>query len=138
MTKNKLLGISKNSFSNLHSLALLLQRGCLALPYHAHGLVGMSHMYTTGNGSDFALQLYLSKNDICSLTMAESSNLTDRPLPELIRQLAVPASIGYIFHTLYNVVDTWYAGRFISDEAIAALTLSFPLFFIIISFFAFF
>ena len=33
---------------------------------------------------------------------------------------------------MFNVVDTWYGGR-ISSEALAAMTLSFPLFFIIIA-----
>jgi len=37
------------------------------------------------------------------------------------------------FNTMYNVVDTLFAG-FISTEAIAALSISFPLFFIILSF----
>lgn len=41
-------------------------------------------------------------------------------------------SIGYFFNTMYNVVDSFYAGR-ISTEALAAMALSFPVFFIIIA-----
>lgn len=59
-------------------------------------------------------------------------NLGTDPIPRLVRQLAVPASIGFLFNTLFNVVDTWWAGR-ISTEAQAALSLSFPVFFILIA-----
>lgn len=44
----------------------------------------------------------------------------------------MPMSIGFFFNTMYNVVDSFYAGR-VSTEALAALALSFPVFFIIIS-----
>lgn len=59
-------------------------------------------------------------------------NLTTDPIPRLVRDLAVPASVGFVFNTLFNVVDTWWAGR-ISTEAQAALSLSFPVFFILIA-----
>ena len=39
---------------------------------------------------------------------------------------------GSLFQTLFNLVDTFYAGK-ISPEALAALAKSFPLYFIIIS-----
>jgi putative MATE family efflux protein len=59
-------------------------------------------------------------------------NLTADPIPRLVRELAVPASIGFFFNTMFNVVDTWWAGR-ISTQAQAALSLSFPVFFILIA-----
>jgi putative MATE family efflux protein len=64
--------------------------------------------------------------------MQQNGDLTTRPIPELVRSLGIPAAIGYLFHTLYNVVDTFYAGL-ISTEALAALSLAFPVFFIIIA-----
>lgn len=54
------------------------------------------------------------------------------PVPELVRRIAVPASVGFLFHTLFNVVDTWWAGR-ISTTAQAALSLAFPVFFLVIA-----
>ncbi len=57
---------------------------------------------------------------------------TEDPIPRLIRHIAVPAGIGMLFHTLFNVVDTFYAGL-ISTEALAALAVSFPVFFIVIA-----
>ena len=59
-------------------------------------------------------------------------NLTSDPIARLVRDLAVPASIGFFFNTMFNVVDTWWAGR-ISTQAQAALSLSFPVFFILIA-----
>jgi len=59
-------------------------------------------------------------------------NLTKDPIPKLIRALAIPASIGFFFNTMYNVVDTYFAGL-VSTVAQSALSLSFPVFFIIIA-----
>jgi putative MATE family efflux protein len=59
-------------------------------------------------------------------------DLTTDPIPGLVRKIAVPASVGFFFNTMYNVVDTFFAG-FISTEALAALSISFPVFFIIIA-----
>jgi putative MATE family efflux protein len=59
------------------------------------------------------------------------SHLLTQPVPKLLKQLAIPASTGMFFNTMYNVVDTFYAGL-ISTQAIAALSLSFMLFFLII------
>ncbi|THB69278.1 MAG: MATE family efflux transporter [Desulfovibrio sp.] len=64
--------------------------------------------------------------------MAETNDLTTGPIPGLIRKVAVPASVGFFFYTMYNVVDTFFAGE-ISTTAIAALSLAFPVFFIILS-----
>jgi putative MATE family efflux protein len=61
----------------------------------------------------------------------DAQSLTLEPIPVLIRRLAIPASLGMIFNTLYNVVDTYYAGL-ISTETLAALSSSSFLFFFII------
>ena len=60
------------------------------------------------------------------------NRLTTAPISLLIREIAVPASIGFFFNTMFNVVDTFYGGL-VSTEALAALSLSFPIFFIIIA-----
>ncbi len=62
----------------------------------------------------------------------QNRTLTVEPIPKLLRMLAVPAALGFLFNTLYNVVDTWVAGQ-VSAEALAALSLSFPVFFILIA-----
>ncbi|MEM7119518.1 MAG: MATE family efflux transporter [Chloroflexota bacterium] len=58
--------------------------------------------------------------------------LLTNPIPDLIRMIGVPVGIGTFFSTMYNVVDTYYAGL-ISREALAALSLSFPIYFIIVA-----
>lgn len=59
-------------------------------------------------------------------------DLTQGDIRRHIRTLAVPASIGFFFHTMFNVTDTYFAGM-VSTQSLAALSLSFPIFFIIIS-----
>ncbi len=59
-------------------------------------------------------------------------DLLKNPIPALIRKIALPTSVGYFFNTMFNVVDTFYGGR-ISTDALAALSLSFPVFFLIIA-----
>jgi putative MATE family efflux protein len=59
-------------------------------------------------------------------------DLTVAPIPLLIRRLAIPAGTGFFFNTMFNVVDTWYGGR-LSTTALAAMSLSFPVFFIVLS-----
>ncbi|MGD2126927.1 MAG: MATE family efflux transporter [Desulfobacteraceae bacterium] len=64
--------------------------------------------------------------------MTEDNQLTRQSIPKLVRQIAIPASVGYFFHTMYNVVDTYFGGL-ISTQALASLSLSLPVFFIIIA-----
>jgi putative MATE family efflux protein len=59
-------------------------------------------------------------------------NLTSDPIPKLVRSIAIPASVGMFFQTMYNFVDTYWAGR-VSTEGLAALTFSFPVFFVVIA-----
>jgi putative MATE family efflux protein len=58
--------------------------------------------------------------------------LTKDPIWELLRKVTIPASVGSLFQTFYNLVDTWFAGR-ISAEAIGAIAKSFPIYFVIIA-----
>jgi len=66
------------------------------------------------------------------LPMTDPNDLTRQPIPQLIRNLAIPASTGYFFNTMYNVVDTYFGGL-ISTQVLAALSLSLPVFFIILA-----
>jgi putative MATE family efflux protein len=59
-------------------------------------------------------------------------NLTKDNIPFLVKKLAIPASVGTLFQTFYNIVDTFFAGK-ISPEALSALSKSFPIYFIIIA-----
>jgi len=64
--------------------------------------------------------------------MLKTLDFTSAHIPTLIRKLAIPASVGFVFNTLFNVVDTYWGGK-ISTSALAAMGLTFPVFFIILS-----
>jgi putative MATE family efflux protein len=64
--------------------------------------------------------------------LSQSFKLTKDPIWFLLRKVTIPASVGSLFQTFYNLVDTWFAGR-ISAEAIAAIAKSFPIYFTIIA-----
>ena len=64
--------------------------------------------------------------------MSKAINLTKDPIWKLLRRVTIPASVGSLFQTFYNLVDTWFAGR-ISAEAISAIAKSFPIYFVIIA-----
>ena len=59
-------------------------------------------------------------------------DLTQGSIYSHLRRIAIPASVGFLFNTLFNVVDTIYVGQ-VSTDALAGLTLSFPVYFILIS-----
>ncbi len=62
----------------------------------------------------------------------QQTNLTEGSIKKALRQIAIPASIGFLFNTLFNVVDTYFAGQ-LSVAALAGLTISFPIFLITIA-----
>jgi Na+-driven multidrug efflux pump len=59
-------------------------------------------------------------------------DLTTGPIRGHFRRLAVPAAIGMLFSTLYNIVDTFYAGYF-GTQAQAGLAIGFQAFFVLVS-----
>ena len=38
-------------------------------------------------------------------------NLIEDPISQLFFKIAIPSSVGTVFMTLYNVVDTYFAGK---------------------------
>jgi len=59
-------------------------------------------------------------------------DLTTGPMVLLFKNLAIPAALGMLFATLYNVVDVYYAGR-LSTEAQAGLAIGYQAFFIFLA-----
>ncbi len=60
-------------------------------------------------------------------------NLIDDDIYKLFWRIALPSSIGTIFQNLYSLVDAIFAGRMISEIALAAIGQTFPIYFIIIA-----
>ena len=65
--------------------------------------------------------------------MAQTFDLTEGSLSLHFRRLAIPAAIGLVFTTMYNVVDVFYAGL-LGTDAQAGLAISFQAFFLFITF----
>ncbi|QMS84696.1 MATE family efflux transporter [Candidatus Xianfuyuplasma coldseepsis] len=59
-------------------------------------------------------------------------DLTKGSLSNHFRRISIPASIGFLFNTFYNVVDSIYAGQ-LGTDSLAGMAISFPIFFLIIS-----
>ncbi len=65
--------------------------------------------------------------------MTPAPSLTTDPILSLTWRIALPMSVGMFFNTMFNVVDTLCAG-WLGTEALAALSLSFPVFFTVFAF----
>ncbi|OUR64056.1 hypothetical protein A9Q79_08275 [Methylophaga sp. 42_25_T18] len=55
-------------------------------------------------------------------------DLTKDPIRQLIKKIAVPASVGMFFNTMYYIVDNFYAGM-LSSTALAGISLAAPIYF---------
>lgn len=60
-------------------------------------------------------------------------DLIQGPLFPAIVRLAIPLVLANLMQTAYNIIDTYWVGR-LGEEAIAAISLAFPIIFLIISF----
>ena len=67
-----------------------------------------------------------------SAGMTPEPSLTKDPIARLLWQIAIPASVGMFFNTMFNFVDTFCAGM-LGTDALAALSVSFPVFFVMIA-----
>jgi len=64
--------------------------------------------------------------------MNEPLSLTADSITRLTWRIALPMSVGMFFNTMFNVVDTLCAG-WLGTDALAALSLSFPVFFVMVA-----
>jgi len=60
-------------------------------------------------------------------------DLTQGSPGKLILYFAIPMLIGNVFQQLYNVVDSVVVGKYLGDNALAAVGASFPIFYVLIS-----
>ena len=65
--------------------------------------------------------------------MQSQINLKNDDIYSLFIKIAIPSSIGTIFQNLYSVIDSIFAGKMISELALAAIGQIFPIYFIIIA-----
>ncbi len=62
----------------------------------------------------------------------KTQDLTTGSIALHVRNLALPSSIGLFFQTMYNVVDSFYAGQ-VSTTGLAALGISFPVYLLVLA-----
>ena len=68
-----------------------------------------------------------------SIKKGHSEDLGTRPIGQLLRSQAIPASIGILIMSVYGIVDTIFVGRWIGSLAIGAITVVLPITFLIAS-----
>lgn len=61
-----------------------------------------------------------------------NEDYTTGNIKKQILTMAIPVSIGMFFNTMFNVVDTFYAGK-LSTSSLAGMSLSFSVFFMLIA-----
>ncbi|KMK66839.1 MATE family efflux transporter [Puniceibacterium sp. IMCC21224] len=64
---------------------------------------------------------------------APKVDLTIGPMSQHFRTLAVPAALGMVFNTAYNMVDMYFAGR-LETSSQAGLSIGFGVFFVYVAF----
>ena len=65
--------------------------------------------------------------------MKHSAELGEKPIPKLLLQQALPASIGILILSIYGIVDTIFVGRWVGPMGIAAITVVLPITYLIAS-----
>ncbi|NLN46000.1 MAG: MATE family efflux transporter [Clostridiaceae bacterium] len=60
-------------------------------------------------------------------------SLTRGPIRKHLLRMAIPMSIGMFFNTMFNVTDTFFAGK-LGTQALAGMSVSFSVFFILSAF----
>lgn len=65
--------------------------------------------------------------------MSKSSQFGTEPLGKLLRQQAIPASVGFLIMSIYGIVDTIFVGRWVGSLEIGAITVVLPITFLMAS-----
>lgn len=66
--------------------------------------------------------------------MSKTKELGTAPITKLLMQYSIPAIIAMIVSAIYNIVDRIFIGQFAGENALAGLTVTFPMMMIIIAF----
>lgn len=75
----------------------------------------------------------LNKHYIQFFFMNQPTDLGTAPIGQLLKQQAVPASIGILVLSIYGIVDTIFVGKYVGAVAIGAITVVLPITYLISS-----
>jgi putative MATE family efflux protein len=64
----------------------------------------------------------------------KTKDLGTKPIGSLLLQYSLPAVIAMLVNAIYNIVDRVFVGQFAGEDALAGLTISFPVMMIIFAF----
>jgi len=64
----------------------------------------------------------------------KTKELETLPIAKLLAQYSIPAVIAMVVNAIYNVVDRIFIGNFAGEEALAGLTIAFPIMMMIFAF----
>ena len=64
--------------------------------------------------------------------MPSHADLTEGSIPRSIMKLSIPIVAANLLQTMYQLTDTFWVGR-LGTDAVAAISLSFPVIFLLIS-----
>ncbi|NLC65790.1 MAG: MATE family efflux transporter [Clostridium sp.] len=59
--------------------------------------------------------------------MKESEEMRIEPIPKLLLRFSMPAIVGLLVNSLYNIIDSMFVGRGVGDLGLAGVTVSFPI-----------
>lgn len=65
--------------------------------------------------------------------MGNSQRLESTSILRLLIQFSIPAFIGLLVNAIYNIVDRAFIGRIVGEQALAAITIGFPIMFVVFS-----
>lgn len=61
------------------------------------------------------------------------NNFTEGSIPKHLLSFSIPLFLGNILQALYNTVDSIWVGRFLGPQALAAVSVSFPIIFVLVA-----
>lgn len=67
------------------------------------------------------------------MQQAKRQDFTEGSIPKHLLIFALPMFLGNLFQALYNTVDTIWVGRFLGPEALGAVSVGFPIIFVLVS-----
>lgn len=59
--------------------------------------------------------------------MKESEEMRVESIPKLLLRFSMPAIVGLLVNSLYNIIDSMFVGRGVGDLGLAGVTVSFPI-----------
>ncbi len=66
--------------------------------------------------------------------MTKTQELGTKSIGSLLAQYSIPAVIAMLVNAIYNVVDRIFIGQYAGEDALAGLTISFPIMMILFAF----